>query len=213
MKFNKKSISFMILAASVLICILCYNLIYTKNIEKADALEADIKVLAARESQLKGYVTKLPEYKQGIEREKATQDTIIAKFPNDIKQEDEIMFANDLENTHEIFFQSLSFGSFKTFSSFADEIIETNFEGKEITLSCTYQCTYQGLKDTINYVNGQNNRMIINNLSAAYDPTTGLLSGTIDITMYAIDGVGNTYKQPYIPDMSIGVTNIFGTIE
>ena len=82
-----------------------------------------------------------------------------------------------------------------------------------LTMTMGYECTYDGLKSTILYNNERTNRMVIDGLTAAYDPTTGQLAGTMTLNQYYITGTENTYSEPYVPSMRTGTDNIFGTYE
>lgn len=82
-----------------------------------------------------------------------------------------------------------------------------------LTMTMGYECTYDGLKTTIRYNNDHTNRMVIDGLTAAYDPTTGQLAGTMTLNQYYITGTENTYSEPYVPSMRTGTDNIFGTYE
>lgn len=104
-------------------------------------------------------------------------------------------------------------------ASTSNEEIEGNLEsnldltGYKTTLLLTYQANYAGLKSCIDYINGYQEKMNIVDLSAAFDNTTGNLTGTISIDVFALNGLGKEDEEVDIPVLNIGTDNIFGTFE
>ena len=220
MKITKKIVAIGILVLSVVAILLVYNFVFTKKRDATDEVVTATKTLEERESELHSHFLSLTRYRKGIEEEHKKQDIIISHFPQTINEEDEIMFIDNAEisidsseDKCDLFFKSLNYGALAPFAEFNNDLINSHFIANKITLSGNYDGTYQGIKDIINHTNSQNNRMIINNLSASYDTTTGLLSGTIDFTMYAISGTDVLYTGPHISEVATGRNNIFGTVE
>lgn len=83
----------------------------------------------------------------------------------------------------------------------------------KVPVGLTYQVTYTGLKDMIQYVYNEQDRMTIDSLAVSFDATTGILTGTANLNMYLMTGTDNVYNEPNIPDILLGTDNIFGTIE
>lgn len=84
--------------------------------------------------------------------------------------------------------------------------------GRNITIS--YLCTYDGLKRGIKNISVQDNRMSIDNLTVAYDETSGLLAGLTSVDMYCVPGQPDKeYVQPNFSSVLLGTDNIFGSIE
>jgi hypothetical protein len=91
-----------------------------------------------------------------------------------------------------------------------EETVNT-MAGLQNSISITFQTTYEGFKELVNYINHYPDKTVINNTAVTYDNTTGFLTGSMVITRYALSGTGKTYEPPYIDDISIGTDNIFGT--
>lgn len=214
MKITKKIIAIGCLVLAVAAALLVYNFVFTPKQEEIETVQAETKKLEERESELRSHFLSLQRYRKGMETEREKQNIILSHFPQTICAEDEILFINNFETSHDIFFKALSYGSLSPFAEFTDESIATHLTAEQLILNGQYDGTYQGLKDIINHVNSQNERMIINNISASYDTTTGLLSGSIDITMFAVKGSDNIYTSPIINEnVPTGRNNIFGTME
>ena len=81
-------------------------------------------------------------------------------------------------------------------------------------VTLNYLVSYEGLKRGIKSISMQDNRMSINNLTVAYDETTGLLRGTTVVDMYCIPGQPDKeYEEPNFSSVLLGSDNIFGSIE
>lgn len=91
-----------------------------------------------------------------------------------------------------------------------EETVKT-MAGLQNSISITFQTTYEGFKELVNYINHYPDKTVINNTAVTYDNTTGFLTGSMVITRFALSGTGKTYDPPYIDDISIGTDNIFGT--
>lgn len=81
-------------------------------------------------------------------------------------------------------------------------------------VTINYLVSYEGLKRGIKNISVQDNRMSIDNLTVAYDESTGLLTGTTSIDMYCIPGQpGKEYVTPNFSSVLLGTDNLFGSME
>lgn len=79
-------------------------------------------------------------------------------------------------------------------------------------ISLTHSCTAQGLKDIIDYITLNTNKMTIESLSVSYDMTTGVLNGNTAVNVYLLQGTNKPYTPWSIPNVQTGTDNIFGTL-
>ncbi|MDF2588242.1 MAG: hypothetical protein K0S41_2083 [Anaerocolumna sp.] len=86
-------------------------------------------------------------------------------------------------------------------------------QGIRSTVTLSYQTTYNGLKQCLSYIKENENRMVLNDLTAAYDMSTGNLTGSMTIAMYALIGSPKGYTAPDLDHIKTGTNNIFSTIE
>lgn len=89
---------------------------------------------------------------------------------------------------------------------------EGPYTGYRVTVDISYSTTYQGIKNVIDMVNKHKDKVRIQSLSASFDTTSGVLSGSMTLNFYAIGGNGKPYKAPSIKGIPIGTDNIFGTV-
>lgn len=83
--------------------------------------------------------------------------------------------------------------------------------GYYATVSMSYQASYQGLKDIINYVTSQKDRMTVPAITVSYDETTGGLTGVLTVNMYYLTNTGREYEPPKVQGINRGVTDVFRT--
>lgn len=86
------------------------------------------------------------------------------------------------------------------------------YTGYQMSVNISYSTTYPGIKRVIDMINKHKNKVRIQTISAAYDNTTGDLTGSMTLNFYAIGGSGKKYKAPEIKGIPLGLDNIFGTV-
>lgn len=93
----------------------------------------------------------------------------------------------------------------------ADSSSLFSLKNRKVTLN--YSVSYEGLKRSMKNITMQTNRMTIDNVTVAYDETTGLLQGTTTVNMYCVWGQEDKeYVAPDFSSVLLGTDNIFGTI-
>ena len=79
--------------------------------------------------------------------------------------------------------------------------------------SMQFTGTYASLKDMVDYLADQAGRMTLDNVNASFDSSTGNLSGSITVNLFAMAGTGKTYTEPDAGSVALGRKDLFGTIE
>ncbi|ROR30639.1 hypothetical protein EDD66_102293 [Mobilisporobacter senegalensis] len=90
---------------------------------------------------------------------------------------------------------------------------QSELKGYKSNITINYQTNYAGLKSAIDYINKYKEKMRIQSLTAAFDSTTGNLTGTLSYDVFALLGEGREEESVYINGVNIGKDNIFGTFE
>jgi outer membrane murein-binding lipoprotein Lpp len=90
---------------------------------------------------------------------------------------------------------------------------DLNITGYQTAITLNYQTNYEGLKKCVDYINRNEDKMTIHDLSASFDSSTGNLTGSMTINLYSITGTDKVYEEPEINGGRIGTKNIFGTFE
>jgi len=93
-----------------------------------------------------------------------------------------------------------------------EDISVGNLKRVKQNLSIDYYCKYSDFKRMVEYISNYKNRLFISTLSAAYSPDSGLVSGTITLSQYAVYGTGKELEKPDLSGISMGTDNIFTTL-
>lgn len=211
MKVTKRELGIALILLGFAVVLLCWRFVYQKNMDEKTAVEAEIKTLQERESELSKLEENKPFYEDEIERMEGENAEIISHFPANVLPENEVMYAVELEENSDVYFTSLVYGSPTAITTSYEE--KTGITAYDVPMSISYQSTYQGLKDAILYNKAQDNRMVINSVTASFDSTTGELTGAMTLDQYYMTGTENVYAQPYVPEMDHGMENIFGSMD
>lgn len=214
-KISEKQIRLVILLAIAMIFFGVYRFGYLKYEEKADDLKEKNEALNERVNQLTILEKKKDSYKKDIEASLAKIVDITEKYGPSYTPEKSLIFLVGLEKYAKVEIPSVSFGATAEIYT-STSVLPTNGMGLSVftsPLSITYRTTYEGLKECMDYINHHEERMNVESITASYDATTGNLTGTMVINLYAMSGTDKQYQKPEVAGISIGTDNIFGTAE
>lgn len=149
-------------------------------------------------------------------------DSITIEALQDVSFLDDIDTGEDVEHTYEID----EVEEYESEEGVADDAAapatesEVNYDStnpyslKNRRVTMNYAVSYEGLKRSIKNIALQTNRMVIDNVTVAYDDTTGLLRGMTTVNMYCVWGQEDKeYVAPDFSSVLLGTDNIFGTIK
>lgn len=85
--------------------------------------------------------------------------------------------------------------------------------GYKTTLVVEFTTNYEGLKKAIDFVKEYEDKMSIDTITIEFDSETGNLKGSMNLCMYALDGIGAEYVEPKISDIKLGLKDIFRSLE
>lgn len=214
-KVSEKHIRLLILLAIALIFFSCYRFGYLRFEERANDIKEKNEVLTTRVNQLTILEKESDKYKKDIESSLVKINDIKEKYGPLNTPEKSLIFLVGLEKFAKLEIPSVSFGTdTEIFTS--DTVPSTNGLGVSVytsPLSISYRTTYEGLKECMDYINQYEERMNVESITASYDATTGNLTGTMVINLYAMSGTDKQYVKPEVAGIPIGTENIFGTAE
>lgn len=212
---DKKIIIFLLLVAVIALPYVFY--IKDKKVAIETTL-VEVQTLEARLAELNEMNQNRDFYIREIDRMHTDRDVIVASFPADIRRENYAMFllqteySSDViedEETGEsmlefpILFESVAFGvnsetqisSDSVENAAADgtqEPLDTEFVAISNLSALNYICYYDGLKYLLQYLKDYEDPMIYSEISMEMDAETGIVSGTMQISQYAIAGPDRT---------------------
>lgn len=232
MKGNEGKILLGSLVVAVLIVAAAYKFFYLEDINKADAVQAEISSLQTRLSELNEKNANRVLYEDGIAESQSIIDTVLALYGPGNTPEKTIMMIVDLCNKTGISVSNITFIGDKIVYSSVDEsetevkgsetvVYETKSKGKDIGGSRVFQSGvslsissgYTQLKKLTDYINSYPERMNAESFSVKFDSENGRLNVSMRINMYSVVDKNHTYEEPVIENIELSNDNIFKTLE
>ena len=218
MKVSKKELYLLLALLGIGIAVCAWQFGFKKINAKTEVLSAEAEVLHGEIRKYTAVKDNIDIYTVGIET--ATNDIaeVLYKFPVTILEEDMIMLGRELEKKADS-----TYVSNITFGSASNVFIATSRPAVATTVPISYslynnrillsfQTSYEGLKEIVDYINENKKRMSISDYSVAYDEHTGLVTGSVSVNMYSVAGTDKEYTQQNLSGVSIGTDNVFGTL-
>lgn len=84
-------------------------------------------------------------------------------------------------------------------------------ELKRKIMSYTHITDYSGLKNSLAYVLAKKDRSGVA-INVAYDPTSGMLNGVLNVVDYYVTNTDRVYIEPEMPIVMQGTDDMFGTL-
>ncbi len=270
MTVKKRDLVILVYLAGIVVAALMYFLYFSPRLAANETQAAENASLQAQYTTLSGLKAKQAEYQAKIKTDNDEITKMQEEFPGDIKAEDEILYARQLETTFgvtiptvgvsdPVMVYSLADGSGEqdtaaaaantdsttadttekdaaaaatdsatTVTGSADKAASaaaSSLENAVTTagsqdtgilystpLAMTFTSTYDGLKNILEAIPVNQNKQSIESVSAAFDTTTGNISGTITLNKFYLIGANRTYIEPNITGVPTGTDNIFGTV-
>lgn len=191
--------------------------------EKTDTLNAENNELAARVAELEIWLGQVTYMQDETERMAGEVNNMFARFPSESRSEDAIMYAVGLESANRnTYISSIGLGvpELAYESSPSSVPLSNDAEAEERTYSLyrqqitfAHEFTYNGMKQYVNTIVNDRNRKSIESMNIAYDNNTGILVGNTTMNLYTLTGTDREYDPAQIPSMSMGTSNIFGSLE
>lgn len=219
MKVSKKEIYLLVALLGVIIGFCAWQFGFKKINVKTEGLRADTEVLQVEINKYTSVKDNIELYTTGIENATNHIAGVLRDFPSIIMEEDMIMFGRHLEKEFDD-----TYVSNVTFSGASNIYVATSRPVEPTTVPISYslynnnilvsyQTSYKGFKDIMDYINENKDRMSVNSFTLSYDELTGLVTGSTSVNMFSVSGTDKEYTQQNLSGVSIGTDNIFGTLE
>lgn len=219
MKISKKEIYLLLALLGVGIAVCAWQFGFKKINEKTDALTAETDVLKVEISKYTAVKDNIELYNTGIEDATNHIADVLYDFPAMVMEEDMIMFGRSLEKSiDDTTVSTVSFGAPSNVYVVTSHPVEAStvpisYSLYNNAITVSYQTSYEGFKEIVDYIRSNKNRMTMENFSLAYDEATGLLTASTAVNMYSVTGTDKEYTQQNLSGVGLGLDNIFGTIE
>lgn len=236
MKIKKSDITILVAFLFFAVALGSYFFCANKLTPETDAIKAENDTLRGEVAYLQDLMDHKDEYIKETDDMKAEIIEIEAQFPGEIRAEDQIMYANELELKHAIVVDSVGIGEAETIAATeAAPVAEPQLdeegnpiEGTEVAEAAptasislirnlstlSFKSTYKSIKDIIMMINEDlQMKKSIENVNIAYDSSTGNLAGSIAVSMYSLGGIDKQYTGPSLNGVRQGTTNPFNSAE
>ncbi len=215
MEGSKKRLDYIVLLLVILIAGIAYYFGYEGYIKEAAEVTKEKEAIERQIEEVKLTKQKSGEYENLIADSGNAIDVILDKYGTGNAADKSIMFARELEKQTGAWISSASFTDDEPVyvSSITDQDGEPFVTAYASSLTMNYEMSYEGLKKALDFIHSYPERMNVENFTAVYNSESGQLTGTITVNLYAIQGNGRYFVEPYIPGIKLGTDNIFGTMD
>lgn len=210
---DKNLLVFLLVCAIV---VSAYYLGYKRFTSETETLEKDIKTLEEKIEVKKEQYAKKDFYliMTKLYGDKFNEE--LEKFPEDIQEENQIMFFKEIESIltsedNSFNIPTVSFTEGKTLIKFQEtqKVTGQLYEGISSTVSFPFTLKYDKFKTLLDYLENFEDRSVVSTVSATYSEELDIVTGSVVFTQYAITEDTRILLQPEVEDMLLGTDNIF----
>lgn len=154
-----------------------------------------------------------------LEKLDASRDGLYEVFPQEMKEEDQILYLLYLEQVFGSEFAELGFTQSlyetlgqNTFQFGEVQPIQILSDGavlNALDITLTYNASYDGFKKMVNYLATDSRITSIRLATFNYDVVGETLSGQLALRLYLLDATDRDYTKPEIANPGTGKTNMF----
>ena len=220
MKLGEKEKKIIYIVVSVAI-VLCAFLLGYRNIDKkTKSLETEVKELDTKHKNYLTMKNNLPKYEKGIEEGDAEYLNILGDFNTGYTQEYALSFLKEVENASGAWISQAGFAQLEEVYSFGHVASSNPFypsmagystdnKGYKTVISTAFEGTYDSFKNLVDYINNYKFKCTIDSITAQNNRDTGIISGTMVISLYSIQGSDRDFTNVSFPYGMYGTKNIF----
>lgn len=219
MKVGKKELYLLLALLGIGIAVLAWQFGFNKLNVKTEALRVETEALQSEITKYTAVKDNIALYTTGIENATNSIADVLHKFPVAILEEDMIMLGRQLEKKIDgTYVSNVTFGGASNIYVATSRPVEPtsvplSYSLYNNNINISYETSYKGFKEIMDYINENKDRMSVNNFSLSYDTETGLVAGTTSINMYSVTGTDKQYTQQNLSGVGLGTDNIFGTLD
>lgn len=222
---------------TILVLALSYFFVFSPNQEKADEVKTLNKEKKAYVTELDGKIVNEETKRAETTTFKNDRETILSRFPGGMTHEKAIKILADLEKDTNVFSSQVALAVNAIFFNQSEaranntvpveneniastssvavvgKVEETypDIVGYKTVLTLSFNCQAEELTKALDFINGYDDKMSVEDITVGFDDSTGGLVGTMNLCMFAVEGVDNEYEEPTTEGVDLGVVNIFGS--
>lgn len=217
LKVSERDKKLLIVVMAVLIMALAYFFGYSNLSAQVDELSTKKTSLETTKRDLKEKNNNKQKYINDTDKLSKACTVLIDKYDSTTSQPNAIEFFNKTEDVTGVWVKSLSlspatvlykFGQIASSNVNGTSSYTSNLVGYKSSINISYEGDYSQWKNFVKYINTYASKSTIDSLTATYNDSTGVVSGTASISLYAIQGGNRKATEPKF-DVKTGTDNIF----
>jgi len=202
----KAVLAVLLLIAALLVWFLAYRPAKKEFESRQSSLQNELMLLQMQVASTQAYneevisenkkyeplIDALPDEIAKLER---SEKELFAKFPAEMREEDQIMYAVWLENVMKEIDPEISNDVHFAFASYEEDLKLNGASFGGITLNCTYRLHYKAFQRLLDYLSADERVAAVRYVTMNYEESTNQLIGTMGIKFYM--AIPNDYNSAY----------------
>lgn len=146
----------------------------------------------------------------------------LGKYNTSLSQEQNLVFLGMVEKNTGVWLKQVGFSDNSAVYTFGQiqstnpstrgqKVYSSDYQGISTTMSLAYECSYDDLKRVLVYLAEYGKKATVSNISFSYSASTDIVTGTMQLTLYAITGSDREVQDVNISDVAVGTDNIFSS--
>ena len=184
--------------------------------------EQELRELRERYSELSVKSGKRKMYVEETENNKTTYDEILDSYNTSLSQEQILVFLGMVEKNTGVWLRQMGFANISNVYSFGNvtstnpttagqKVYASDYQGISTKMTLSYECSYADFKKVMEYFRDYGNKVTVDNVNFSYSESTDVLTGTMQVSFYAVTGSDRETKGVNIWDVAVGTENIFAS--
>ena len=217
LKISERDKKLLLIVATALIVVLAYFFGYQNLSSQADDLSSRKSKLEVTQRDLKEKNNNKDKYLADTTKLQTENRSALSRFDSGSTQPNTINFFIKTEGVTGVWVKSLAlspttsiyrFGQVASSNVNGGSAYSSNMSGYKSTINIAYESDYSQWKHFIDYINTYSNKTTIDALTSSYNDATGIVTGTVSISLYAVEGSDRKFTEPTF-DVKTGTDNIF----
>lgn len=204
---------------SVIIVVLSYLLGYQKLSALTQQYTLEASKLHATQRDLIEKTQNRDKYVAETENYKKQYNAVFANYGASVDQDVTVEFLNNVEKITGVWIKGITFAESTNIYKFGEirssnpsmtgtKVYTSDLKGWKTALTVSYEASYAGWKQMIDFINNYYSKNAIESISMSYSSDENVVSGVMSLSTYAITGTGRKFTSPVF-NLPTGTDNIF----
>ena len=185
-------------------------------------MEQQYRTLSDKYSDLNVKNAKRKMFVEDTEKNKEEYKQILDSYNTNLSEEQTLVFLGMVEQNTGVWLKQMGFSAVTPVYTFGQvtstnpstqgqKVYSSDYEGISTQLGLSYECTYADFKTVLQYLENNGKKATVSNITFSYSQSTDIISGTMQMTLYAVKGSDREVTDVNIKDVPVGTDNIFAS--